>query len=57
MSKNEGEEEEGLFIRTVLSNAKAHSLLRVTVVREGMSDCEDGVIGNTLHSDDTRTTE
>ena len=36
---------------------KACSLLRVTVVREGMSVCEDGVIGNTLQSDDTRKAE
>ena len=27
------------------------------MVREGMSVCEDRVIGNTLQSDDTRITE
>ena len=30
---------------------------RVTVVREGMSDCDKRVIGDTLQSDDTRMTE
>ena len=32
-------------------------LARVTVVREGMSVCEDGVTGNTLQSDGTRKAE
>ena len=36
---------------------KASSLSRVTVVREGMSVCEDRVIGNTLQSYDTRIAE
>ena len=27
------------------------------MVREGMSACEDRVIGNTLHSDETRRAE
>ena len=57
MSRNEGEEEEGLFVWRVFFSEKAHPFLRVTVVREGMSVCEDRVIGNTLQSDDTRTAE
>ena len=57
MSRDEGEEEEGLFVWTVLLNSKAYSLSRVTVVREGMSACEDKVIGNTLQSDDSRIAE
>ena len=36
---------------------KARDLSRVTVVREGMSVCEDRVIGNTLQSDETRKAE
>ena len=36
---------------------KAYPLLRVTVVREGMSVCEDRVIGNTLQSDGTQKVE
>ena len=35
----------------------SNALGRVTVVREGMSVGEDGVIGNTLQSDDTRIEE
>ena len=57
MSRNEGEEGEGLFLRTVFLHLKAYSLSRVTVVREGMSVCEDRVIGNTLQSDGTRKAE
>ena len=57
MSRDEGEEDEGLFVLTVFLHLKAHPLLRATVVREGMSVCEDRVIGNTLQSDDTRTAE
>ena len=57
MSRNEREEEEGLFVLTVFLSLKAHSLFRVTVVREGMSVCEDRVIGNTLQSDGTRIAE
>ena len=57
MSRNEGEEEEGLFVLMDFLHLKARLLLRVTVVREGMSVCEDRVIGNTLQSDDTRTVE
>ena len=40
MSRNEGEEEEELFVFTVFFFLKALDLLRVTVVREGMSGCE-----------------
>ena len=40
MSRNEGEEEEELFVFTDFIFLKAYSLLRVTVVREGMSECE-----------------
>ena len=57
MSRNEGEEEEELLVWTVFLFLKARPLSRVTVVREGMSVCEDRVIGNTLQSDDTRTVE
>ena len=54
MSRNEGEEEEKLFVWMVFLYLKASSLLRVTVVREGMPVCEDRVRGNTLKSDRTR---
>ena len=57
MSRNEGEEEEGLLTLTVFLHLKAHPLLRVTVVREGMSVCDDRVIRITLQSDGTRTVE
>ena len=57
MSRNEGEEEERLFVLTVFLHLKAYLLLRVTVVREGMSVGEDRVIGSTLQSDGTRTVE
>ena len=57
MSRNEGEEGEALFVWMVFLNLKAYSLLRVTVVREGMSICEGRVIGNTLKSDGTRKLE
>ena len=57
MSRNEGEEEEGLLVWMVFFSEKAHPLKRVTVVREGMSVCEDRVIGNTLQSDDSRMPE
>ena len=57
MSRDEGEEEEGLFVWMVFLRLKAHLLVRVTVVREGMSVCEDEVIGNTLQSDVTRIAE
>ena len=40
MSRNEGEVEGGLFVCVVFLYLKAYSLLRVTVVREGMSGCE-----------------
>ena len=53
MSRNEEEEEEELLVLTVFLCLKTHSLLRVTVVREGMSACENRVIGNTLQSDGT----
>ena len=48
MSRSEGEEEEELFVWMVFLYLKAHSLSRVTVVREGMSVCEDGVIERNL---------
>ena len=54
MSRNEGEEEEALLVWTVFFSLKARSLSRVTVVREGMSVCEDRVMGSTLQSDDTK---
>ena len=57
MSRNEREEEEELLVWTVFFSLKAYSSLRVTVLRESMSVCEDRVIGNTLQSDDTRIAE
>ena len=57
MSRNEGEEEEELFVWMVFLYLKACDSSRVTVVREGMSVCEDRVIGNTLQSDGTRILE
>ena len=57
MSRNEGGKEHQLLVLMVFFRAKAHVLSRVTVVREGMSVYEDGVIGNTLQSDDTRIAE
>ena len=57
MSRNEGGNEEELLVLMVFFRAKATFLSRVTVVREGMSVCEDRVIGNTLQSDDTRIAE
>ena len=57
MSRNEGEEEEGLFVWTVFFFEKAHPMVRVTVVREGMPVCEERVIGSTLQSDDMRIVE
>ena len=57
MSRIEGEEEEGLFVRTVFLRLNAYFLSRVTVIREGMSVCEGRVIGHTLQNDDTRIME
>ena len=57
MSRNEGEEEEELLVWRIFFSEKAHPLVRVTVVREGMSVCEDRVRGNTLQSDGTRIAE
>ena len=41
MSRHEGEEEEELFVWMVFLYLKACDSSRVTVVREGMSVCED----------------
>ena len=57
MSRNEEGEEEELLVRMVFFLLKAHPLSRVTVVREGMSTCEDRVMRSTLQSDDTRIAE
>ena len=58
MSRNEGEEEEGeLFALTVIFIEKAYFFSRTTLMREGMSVCEDRVIGHTLQSYDTRIDE
>ena len=57
MSRNEGKEGEKLFAWMVFLKWKVHPLLRVTVVREGMSVCEGRVMGNTLQSDGTRILE
>ena len=43
MSRHEGEKEEGLFVWMVFFK-RVIFLLRVTVVREGMSVGEDGTI-------------
>ena len=51
MSRNEGKEGEELFVWIVFFSLKA--LWRSTVVREGISVCEDRVIGITLQSDVT----
>ena len=40
ISRNEGEEEEELFVWRVFFSVKANDFSRVTVVREGMSGCE-----------------
>ena len=40
-----------------LSKTNALHIEGVTVVREGMSACEDRVIGNTLQSDNSRIME
>ena len=45
MSRNDGEEGEGLFVLTVFLCLKALLLSRATVVREGMSVCEGRVNG------------
>ena len=57
MSRSEREEEEELFVWTTLLRLKAYLLRRATVVREGMSVCEERVIRNTLQSDVTRIAE
>ena len=57
MSRNEGEEKEQLSVMTAFFIEKACLLLRVKVVREGMSVGEDRVIRNTLQIDDTRIEE
>ena len=57
MSRNEGEKGAGLLVWMVFLNLNAASLLRRTVLREGMSVDEDGVIGSTLQSDGTRKAE
>ena len=40
ISRNEGEEEEELFVFNLFFFLKASDLVRVTFVREGMSGCE-----------------
>ena len=57
MSRNEGKEGEELFVWMVFLHLKARILSRETIVREGMSVCEDRVIGITLQSDATRKAE
>ena len=54
---NEGEKEEELFVWMVFLYLKACDSSRVTVVREGMSVCENRVIENPLQSDGTRIAE
>ena len=57
MSRNEEGDREELFVWMVSLYWSAYSLTRRTVVREGMSVCEDRGIRNTLQSDDTRIEE
>ena len=57
ISRNEGEEGEILFVWMIILHLKAHTLSRVTVVREGMSVCEDRMIGSTFQSDGTKLEE
>ena len=57
MSRNEGEEEETLFVWMVFLYLIAFFLVRVTVVREGMSVCEDRVNGHTFQNNGTRIAE
>ena len=45
MSRNEGKEGETLLVWMVFLCLKAYSLVRLTVLREGMSVCEERVIG------------
>ena len=51
------EEEKELFVFTIIFSLKTYSLRRVTVVREGMSGCNEGKIEITLQRDVTRTIE
>ena len=57
MSRNEGGEEETLFVWTALLRLNAYPLVRETVVREGMPAFDDRVIGSTLQSGDLRILE
>ena len=57
ISRNEGVEGGELLVWMVFFSLKACNLTRTTVVREGMSVCEDRVNRNTLQSDDTRIVE
>ena len=57
MSRNEEEEGEILLVWMVFLYLKALPSSRVTVVREGMSVCDDRVNRNTLQSDGTRIEE
>mgnify|MGYP000362211301 FL=1 len=57
MSRNEGDEEMELLVRTFFLHLKTNSVLRVTVVREGMSIGEDREKRNTLQNDGRRTVE
>ena len=57
MSRNEEEREEELLVCTVFFFEKATPLVRVTVVREGMSVCEEILARITLQSDVTRILE
>ena len=57
MSRNEGEEEEILFVWIVLLHLKACLLSRATLVREVISVCDTEVTGRTLQSDGARKEE
>ena len=57
MSRNEGEEEEILFVWMVLLHLKACLLSRATLVREGISVCDIEATGRTLQSDGARKEE
>ena len=51
MSRHEEEEEEGLLTLVDSKLLKVYLSTRTTLVREGMSACEERVIGSTLQSD------
>lgn len=57
MSSGEGLMDEMLLVWMSSLYLKAFSFTRMTLVREGMSGCEERMIENTLQSDVTRILE